>query len=132
MMACVQIQLFIAFLCTLRFIFLSKEHAGAQTVHCLASPSTSDQLEQLEITHTGSDSTLINIYVFKSALILSKGHARAQIVACQASPSTRDTFHQLEITRKRDRITLINICVFKSANIAVLGLLLHHPDRNLE
>ena len=42
------------------------------------------------------------------------------------------TFHQLEITRKRDRITLINIIVFKSANIPVLGLLLHHPGRNLE
>ena len=62
-----RIQLFSAFLCTLRFIFLSKEHARAQIVHCLASLSTSDQLEQLEITHTGSYSTLINIYVFKSA-----------------------------------------------------------------
>ena len=54
-------------------IFLSKEHARAQIVHCLASPSISDQLEQLEITHTGSDSTLINIHVFKSANVALLG-----------------------------------------------------------
>ena len=66
------------------------------------------------------------------AITLSKGHARSQIVACQASRSTRDKLHQFEITRKRKRITIINIYVFKSANIAVLGLILHPPDRKLE
>ena len=75
---------------------------------------------------------VLGLFWHPRALTLSKGHAHSQIVACQASPSTGNTFHQLEIIPKGDRITVLNIYVFKSANIAVLSLLLHPPDRNLE